>query len=129
MGCKHRRDVAHVVTRGEYSDYHIEAVFDNEKDAMDFCIRKESEEKYAWGYFKEYRIERYGMNNTKFDLPTIAVGVNLQGEVVRTDPKALHLSGEFQDDLMWGVSSRGAEVATKIARDYLAIYKYTEEVE
>ena len=125
--------VAHVVTTGEYSDYYIVAVFDNEKSAIEYCLELEkSNNDIKYGYFKDYRVEKYGMNDTQVNHHVFLVGVNLNGEIVEVGQSPdvkFHESGDFSNGIMWGRSSRGVDVATKIARDYLALYKYCEEVE
>ncbi len=125
--------VAYVVTTVEYSDHYIVAVFDNEKSAIEFCLEREkSKNDIKYGYFPKYRIEKYGMNDTQVNHHIFLVGVNLNGEIVEVvqppNVKA-HESGDFCNGIMWGRSSRGVDVAAKIARDYLALYKYCEEVE
>ena len=116
--------LAYVVTYGDYSDYGIAAVFDNEEAAEEYCQRMNREwSKVLRAYDQEYRIEIYGMNGGEADRVVVSVAVDMSGAVVQVENSGLYASGYFGNGKMWGSSTRGADVATKIARDYLAMYK------
>lgn len=120
----------YVVTAGEYSDYRICAVFDSEEKAVDYCLRQNrglSERRRVFS--QEYRVEPFGINDEKPSIPEVSVAVDKNGYIVEMDEGGSWESGCFLRGKMWGRSSRGKDVATKIARDYLAMYKAQEEVE
>ena len=50
----------YIVTSGEYSDYHIDRVFTNEKLANEYC---EVLKKYNRSYFNDARVEVYFTND------------------------------------------------------------------
>ena len=115
-------EYVYIVTAGSYSDYRIEAVFDNEEQARKYCDRNNG------NFFGEYGVEVYPINNRKTkdtNKPITTVKIDTNGEVVESiEDTYWHIgcaSGYETEkiDYVWGNSTRGFDVALKAARDRL----------
>lgn len=122
----------YVVTAGQYSDYHIRGVFSTEEKAEAFCRQFNQQD-----FHTDARVERYCLDAPEMDeegVQLYAVRVDADGKITE-----MHTEGseyrEFGGAYVWGLpgeeqavasSSRGFDVAAKIARDELAAFKATE---
>ena len=114
-------EYVYIVTVGEYSDYRIAAVFDKEEKARKYC------DKNNGNYFGEYRVEVYPLNNpdTAKNKPITAVKINTDGEVIESIEDTYWHTGYTSGydtekiECVWGNSTRGYDVALKVARDKL----------
>lgn len=121
-------DKVYIVTKGEYSDYHIMAAFANKSTAEEFA-------KKATGPYDEARVETYDLRG---DMPKqitrYFVEVDSDGNVVqkstwkqwdfeREKEKGTAVYRDHHGLHCWASSYRGYDVATKAARDKLAQWK------
>jgi hypothetical protein len=79
-------DKIYAVSSGDYSDYHIEAIFESEELAQKYLKEKIDELKEKYGkdheYWNEYReIEVYILNKKKMDIGYYNVGMYKNGNV------------------------------------------------
>ena len=129
------KNKVYLVTAGDYSDYHVEAVFSEKRGAELFAATKNDSDDYY-----EYRIEEYELDPAKFDgsvktqyLYTIDVRGNLLGPCVFTEDG---LAKKITHDREWGycdlddfiiLPERDDEKAKKIAQDRIARKKANEQ--
>ena len=126
----------YLVTAGDYSDYHVKAVFSEKRGAELFAATKNDSDDYY-----EYRIEEYELDPAKFDgivktqyLYTIdGRRGRLQGPCVFTEEG---LAKKIIHDREWGyydlddfiiLPEQDDEKAKKIAQDRIARKKANEQ--
>ena len=124
-----------MVTAGDYSDYHVEAVFSEKRGAELFAATKNDSDDWY-----EYRIEEYELDPAKFDgsvkiqyLYTIGRHDKLQGPCVFTEEglakKIIHdrewYTCDIDDFII--LPEQDDEKAKKIAQDRIARKKANEQ--
>jgi len=129
------KNKVYLLTAGDYSDYHVEAVFSEKRGAELFAATKNDSDDYC-----EYRIEEYELDPAKFDgivktqyLYTINARGNLQGPFVFTEEG---LAKKIIHDREWGLydlddfiilPEQDDKKAKKIAQDRIARKKANEQ--
>ena len=116
----------YIVTEGCYSDYRIEAVFSDRAKADEFV---EFRNLYEHGSY--YQVETWPVDSAKCGDIVYCVWVNRSGECVEQQTEVREHS-EPEDYVhsrggtIYAESTRGYDVALKIARDKLAEIKARE---
>lgn len=127
----------YVVTRGEYSDYQIEAVFLERKKAEIFCavhgIDYEIEEFETKDDAVDSAVEtgdKWIINTGPYEEPTSwTVGHGLMNEPVKIERRISFSGKEWYKITLTVPSGTSQEAVFKIANDKLAEWKYEQMVE
>ena len=133
----------YLVTSGEYSDYHIDAVFADKEKAERFCALKNNE----YNDYNEYEIEEWEEDDVEIDtvseLRNMWIGCfDQHGNLMRTVVQPTFSKEKFVKQNSWFLYNRysavvfvsttrktTAQKAEKILCDHYAKWKYGQMME
>lgn len=121
----------YVVTSGEYSDYGIEAIFDNQEEAQKYIDLHRKYNKYC----RLNDLEEYELNSISPKVkPVFVVKIDWNGNVICQETDSTEDIDQKDDVCIYeyckeirAESIRGFDVALKIARDKLGMIKARKE--
>ena len=125
----------YVVTAGEYSDYHIVAVFSTREKAERFANKRVKETHKRYGWIESYWVHPYEVDNTAWDdrEKYYEMIYNKDGTYKEScetfDCWCCPAVREYNEHYEIDVAVDDLELAKKIAQDRIAEYKYRVEVE